>query len=157
MMTGTVNLRQGGKTTALEFARAGQLRAPRLPIPKLNDAALGRSDDDVTVSFYLGIENQNPFEVKLKSISYKAELDGVEVGSGMASTGDRLPPSETAEYPIQENVTTLDRSKTQIPYHLTGTVDLGLTQVPIDLTGVLTYSNKPVKAQPSKHKHKIDG
>ena len=76
LMRGKVAITQGDKTEQLPFSRTGELRAPRLPIPKMNDSALGRADEDVTVSFYFGIENQNPFKVKLKSLSYKAELDG---------------------------------------------------------------------------------
>jgi hypothetical protein len=153
LMRGKVGITQGDKTEQLPFSRTGELRAPRLPVAKMNDADLGRSDEDVTVSFYLGIENQNPFKLKLKSLTYKAELDGQEVGTGIASNGDDLPASETAEFPIQENVTNLDRSKTQIPYHLTGSIDLGLVQIPIDLTGNLTFENKPAKpAKTRKHK-----
>lgn len=153
-MHGSLKITQGGKTSEQPFSRTGELRAPRLPVVKLNDADLGKSDDDVTVSFYLGIENQNAFEMRIKTITYRAELDGSEVGTGVATTGDRLPPSQTAEYPIQENATSLDKTKTEVPYHLTGMVDLGLAQVPIDLSGTLTFSSKKAPERKAGKKHK---
>ena len=70
-----------------------------------------------------------------------------------ASIGDRIPASQTAEYPIQESVTSFDRSKTEVPYHFTGSVDLGLVQVPIDLTGTLKFDEK--KSTHKKH-HKSE-
>ncbi len=154
LMKGSLKVTQAGKTSELPYARVGTLRAPRLPIPKMNDAALGRADDDVSVSFYFGLANQNAFKVKVKNITYHAELDGKEVGAGVATTGDDLPASQTAEFPIQESVPELDRSKNQIPYHFTGTVDLGITQVPVDLSGTLTWTNKDKKAPAGKKKKK---
>jgi len=142
VMKGVVKISQAGTQTELPYSRLGELRAPRLPVPRMNDTALGRTDQDVSVSFYFGVENQNPFEIKIKNISYRAELDGKEVGTGTASIGDRIPASQTAEYPIQENVLNLDRKKTELPYHFTGTVDLGIVQVPIDLTGTLKFEEK---------------
>ena len=149
VMKGTIRVSQGGTQTELPYSRLGELRAPRLPKPTMNDTALGRTDQDVSVSFYFGVENQNPFEIKIKNISYHAELDGKEVGTGTASIGDRIPASQTAEYPIQENVPNFDRSKTEVPYHFTGSVDLGLVQVPIDLTGTLKFEEK--KSTHKKH------
>ena len=149
LMKGTIKTSQGGTQSEIPFSRTGELRAPRLPVPRMNDTALGRSDQDVTVSFYFGLENQNPFEIKVKNITYKAVVDGKEIGSGTASIGDRLPASQTAEYPIQENVLNLDRSKTEIPYRFSGSVDLGLVQVPIDLTGTMKF-----EASKSMHKKK---
>jgi LEA14-like dessication related protein len=149
LMKGVVKVSQGGTQSEIPYARTGELRAPRLPVPHMNDTALGRTDQDVTVSFYFGLENQNPFEIKVKNISYHAIVDGKEIGSGAASMGDRLPASQTAEYPIQENLTSLDRSKSEISYHFIGTVDLGLVQVPIDLTGTMKFEENK-----STHKKK---
>jgi LEA14-like dessication related protein len=149
LMKGVVKVSQGGTQSEIPYARTGELRAPRLPVPHMNDTALGRSDQDVTVSFYFGLENQNPFEIKVKNISYHAIVDGKEIGSGTASMGDRLPASQTAEYPIQENLTNLDRSKSEIPYHFTGAVDLGLVQVPIDLSGTMKFEEN--KTHKKKH------
>ncbi len=151
VMKGVVKITQAGAQTELPYSRLGELRAPRLPVPKMNDTALGRTDQDVSVSFYFGVHNQNPFDIKIKNISYRAELDGKEVGTGTASIGDRIPASQTAEYPIQENVLNLDRAKTELPYHFTGTVDLGITQVPIDLSGTLKFEDKTT---PHKKHHK---
>jgi len=153
LMKGSVKITQNGAQSELPYSRVGELRAPRLPVPKMNDTALGRTDEDVTVSFYFGLENQNPFEIRVKNISYHATLDGKDVGSGVASTGDKLPASQTAEYPIQENVTKFDRTKTQVPYQFTGTVDLGIIQVPIDLSGTLQFEQK---SNPHKKKHKAE-
>jgi LEA14-like dessication related protein len=150
VMKGVVKITQNGAQTELPYSRLGELRAPRLPVPMMNDTALGRSEQDVSVSFYFGVENQNPFDIKIRNISYRAELDGKEVGSGAASIGDRIPASQTAEYPIQESVPKLDRSKTELPYHFTGTVDLGIVQVPIDLTGMLKFEESKTKHK--KHK-----
>ncbi len=149
VMKGAMKISQGGTQTELPYSRLGEVRAPRLPVPMMNDTALGRTDQDVSVSFYFGVSNQNPFEIKIKNITYRAELDGKEVGTGTASIGDRIPASQTAEYPIQESVTNFDRSKTEVPYHFTGSVDLGLVQVPIDLTGNLKFEEK--KSTHKKH------
>jgi len=150
VMQGTLKITEAGQTREAPFSEAGELRAPRLPVAKINDVDVGKyGEGELGISFFLGLENQNPFEVRIKSISYRASLDNQEVAAGMASTGDRLPPSQTAEYEI-ESATKRPGDKSDMTYGLEGVIDLGVTKVPYHLTGPINFS------KPSHHKKKSE-
>ncbi len=151
LLRGTVTLASGAARRILPFSVAGEMRAPRLPVARLNDAEIARCDgDNLGVTFYLGLSNQNDFPVKVKSITYSATLAGHSVGDGLASPGDVVPPSQLAEYEIDS---TLDAGQGgrevamlaasgKVDYVLDGVVDLGITRVPVHLTGALTFTPK---------------
>jgi LEA14-like dessication related protein len=147
VMQGTLIINEQGVNREAPFTEVGELRAPRLPVPKMNDVDVGRyAEGELGISFFLGLENQNPFEVRIGSISYRASLDGEEVAAGMASTGDRLPPSQTAEYEIEAAKKSAKTS--DMTYAVEGVIDLGVTKLPYHLTGPVNFS------KPGHHKKK---
>ncbi len=148
VMQGTLHITEQGTTRDVPFAEVCDMRAPRFPLPKMNDVDVGRYGEggELGVNFFVGVENQNAFEVRVKSISYHASLDGQELAAGMASTGDRLPPSQTAEYEIVAE--TKKPEKDEMSYGLEGIIDLGIAKVPIHLSGKVNFS------KPSQHKKK---
>jgi LEA14-like dessication related protein len=149
VMQGTLIMDEQGVSREAPYSEVGELRAPRLPKPKMNDVDVGRygGESELGISFFLGLENQNPFEVRVASISYRATLDGKEVAAGMASTGDHIPASQTAEYEIETAMKTTEQ-KNEMTYSLEGVVDLGVTKLPYNLTGPVNFS------KPGHHKKK---
>ncbi|MHB1843586.1 MAG: LEA type 2 family protein [Deltaproteobacteria bacterium] len=151
LMKGAIQLSDGGSTRDLPFSRAGELRAPRLPVAKIDDAELARyGDGEMGLAIFLGIDNQNPFPVHVKAISYHAALADKLVSEGIASTGDRLPASQIAEYEIDAKLghdnggpelTKLAESG-KLVFTLDGTIDLDLTQIHFNLSGPLTFGKK---------------
>ena len=83
----------------------------------------------------------------MASISYRASLDGQEVAAGMASTGDRLPASQTAEYEIEASSKNPEK-KNEMTYTVEGVIDLGVTKMPYKLSGPVNFS------KPGHHKKK---
>jgi LEA14-like dessication related protein len=147
VMQGTLKMNEQGVAREAPFSEVGELRAPRLPLPKMNDVDVGRyGEGELGISFFLGLENQNPFEVRIASISYRASLDGQEVATGMASTGDHLPASQTAEYEIEASMKKSEQKN--MTYSVEGVVDLGVTKLPYHLTGPVNFS------KPGHHKKK---
>lgn len=150
VLKGAIQLAGGNGIQDLPFSHAGELRAPRLPVPKMDDAEVARYDSgEIGVSFFLGVENQNPFPIHLRSITYHATLAGQLIAEGFASSGDKVPASQTAEYEIDAR---LDKEhggelskladEGKLTYRLDGEIDLGLTHVPIELSGPLTLGKK---------------
>ncbi len=157
LMKGTIHISDGTSTRDLPFSRAGELRAPRLPIAKMDYADVSRYDGgDIGISFYVGLENQNTFPVRLKSMTYTATLAGKQVADGIASNGDKLSPSQISEFEIDSKldrgaggaeVTKLAESG-QLNYQLDGVADFGIAKVPIHLTGLVTFGKKGEHQKP---------
>jgi LEA14-like dessication related protein len=151
LLKGELHVCDGAATRNLPFSRAGELRAPRLPVPKMDYADVARyGGGDVGIAFFLGIENHNGFPVHVKSITYTAVLAGKQVADGIATAGDKLLPSQISEYEIDSK---LDRGEGgaevtklaeagQLEYQLDGVADFGIAKVPIHLTGPVTFGKK---------------
>jgi LEA14-like dessication related protein len=155
-----INL-EGKPRQNLPFARTGELRAPRLPVPRINDAEAARyENNEIGLAFYLGLDNQNAFPVHIKSATYRIQINGKQVAEGIASVGDRIPASQMAEYEILARLSPAEfgpelRQLVQdnkLAYVMDGSVDLGIAQVPIHLVGDLKFS----KGKGLKHKHKTE-
>jgi LEA14-like dessication related protein len=155
-----VNL-EGRPPESWPFARTGELRSPRLPVPKINDAEAARyENNEIGLAFYLGIDNQNPFPIHIKSATYKILINGKQVADGIASVGDRIPASKMAEYEVLARLSPAQFGPelhqlvqdNKLAYVMDGTIDLGIAQVPIHLTGDLKFS-KGSKG----HKHGTQG
>jgi LEA14-like dessication related protein len=157
VMKGQLHINDGTSTRDLPFSRAGQLRAPRLPIAKMDYADISRYDGgDIGITFYVGLENQNTFPVRLKSMTYTAVLAGKQVADGIASAGDKLSPSQISEFEIDSKldrgaggaeVTKLAESG-QLNYQLNGVADFGIAKVPIHLSGLVTFGKKGEHQKP---------
>ncbi len=151
LMKGALQIDEGGAIRDVPFGRAGELRAPRLPLAKIDDAELARYDGgELGLAIFLGVENQNGFVLHVKSVTYHATLGGRLVSEGVASTGDRVPASQTAEYEIDARMgkdsggpeLTKLADAGGLTFTLDGTIDVGLTLVPFHLTGPLSFEKK---------------
>ncbi|HUB05446.1 MAG TPA: LEA type 2 family protein [Myxococcales bacterium] len=151
LLKGQLHVTEGAESKDLPFSRAGELRAPRLPVPKMDDAEVARYEGgDLGISFFLGLENQNAFPVHVKSVTYTAKLAGRQVADGIATAGDKLPPSQISEYEVDAKLerdqggadVTKQAESGPLPYEFDGEADFGITKVPIHLTGSLTFGKK---------------
>ncbi len=148
LLKGQLHVDEAGGAKDLPFSRAGELRAPRMPVPKMDDAEVARYEGgDLGISFFLGLENQNPFPVHVKSVTYTAKLAGRQVADGVATAGDKLPPSQISEYEVDAKLerdqggaeVTKQAASGPLPYEFDGEADFGITKLPIHLTGTLTF------------------
>jgi LEA14-like dessication related protein len=130
-------------------------------VPKINDAEAARyENNEIGLAFYLGIDNQNPFPLHIKSATYKILINGKQVGEGIASVGDRIPASKMAEYEILARLSPTEFGPelhqlvqdNKLAYVMEGNIDLGMASVPIKLSGDLKFS-KGSKG----HKHGAQG
>lgn len=135
---------QGG--AAVEFAKSKEIRVPRLPKVKMNEAEGARySDEEVNVNLYLGVENPNPFNLPINGISYKVWLAGKQLNEGTRGGGEKVSPSSTGVWEIQIpfNKETFgpDVKKTlkanTLPYEVKGTLKGDLFEIPFELKGDL--------------------
>ncbi|MHB8420613.1 MAG: LEA type 2 family protein [Myxococcales bacterium] len=157
LLKGQLHVAAGGGTKDLAFSRAGELRAPRLPVPRMDDAEVARYEGgNLGISFFLGLDNQNPFPVHVSSVTYTAKLAGRQVADGVATAGDKLLPSQISEYEIDSKlerdqggaeVTKLAEAG-QLDYQFDGEADFGIAKVPIHLTGTLSFGKKGEHAKP---------
>lgn len=91
------------RTVELPFARAKEVRTPRLPHLKFQDFEAGRVDDkglEVQALFHLGVVNPNPFQVSIAGIDYTVELAGKEVNKGTIGAGERVANASTGVFDV---------------------------------------------------------
>ncbi|HWV38170.1 MAG TPA: LEA type 2 family protein [Vulgatibacter sp.] len=128
----------------LEFSRAGMVRTPRVPVAKVWHVEASAQENEISLVFFLRVENPNPFELDLEGLVFDLSIDGLElVKDGRAGRKQRVPPSSTAQVEIpyvlgQGNfpaVAQVIRSKRSMEYVLDGVIRLGIGHIPIELTG----------------------
>lgn len=128
----------------LEFSRAGMVRTPRVPLAKVWHVEASAQDKEISLVFFVRVENQNPFELDLEGLTFDLSVDGKElVKQGKAGRKQRIPPSSTAQLEIpyvlgEKNfpaVAQVIRSKRRLEYMIDGVIRLGIGHIPIELTG----------------------
>ena len=76
----------------VEFARASEVRSPRLPKLGLTSFEVLRTETKgLTVNASVSIANPNPFHVVVDGLRYKVQLGGMEAGEGTLARGAKLP------------------------------------------------------------------
>ncbi len=101
-LRGKLVVNAGGRDHALDFARAREVRTPRLPSVKLQSRDGARySEDEANVIFYVGVVNPNPFHMSVNGLEYKASVNGKVLSEGTRGRGDKITPSATDVYEIQ--------------------------------------------------------
>ena len=99
---GTLTVKGAGRTDQVQFARSREVRVPRLPHAKFQELEAGRySEDETGVTFHIGVNNPNPFEVKVTSIKYTVLLSDKQVADGEIGKGERVSPSSTGVFDIE--------------------------------------------------------
>jgi hypothetical protein len=89
------------RTLELPFARAKDVRTPRLPHLKLVEWEGGRfSETEVQVVYHLGVVNPNPFAVSMQGLDYAITLAGKEVAKGTIGAGEKVSPASTGVFDV---------------------------------------------------------
>ena len=139
-----VVFRQGQPQTVLEFAKSREVRVPRLPKVKLHELDAARYDaEEASATFFLGVDNPNPFPVKLTGLDYKIVVAGKPMGEGVRGSGEKVAASSTGVFEVQVHVNKetygpevakLIKTLT-LPYLVTGSVKGDLLDEPYELKG----------------------
>ncbi len=99
---GRLTVQQGKITRELEYARSREIRVPRLPHAKVHEIDAARySPDEANATFYLGVENPNPFPVKLGGLKYAISIAGKQLSEGVLGKGEQVSPSSTGVFETQ--------------------------------------------------------
>lgn len=127
-----------------EFSRAGMVRTPRVPLAKVWHVEASAQDKEISLVFFVRVENQNPFDLALEGLTFDLSVDGKElIKQGKAGRKQVIPPSSTAQLEIpyvlgEKNfpaIAQVIRSKRRMEYYIDGVIRLGIGHIPIELTG----------------------
>lgn len=89
------------RTVDLPFAKAKEVRTPRLPHLKMIEFEAGRfSETEVQATFHLGVVNPNPFQISITGIDYTLKLSNKEVSHGTIGAGERVSPASTGVFDV---------------------------------------------------------
>lgn len=143
---GTLSVKGSGRTDQVQFARSREVRVPRLPHAKFQELEAGRySEDETGVTLHIGVNNPNPFEVKVTAIKYTVFLADKQVADGEIGRGERVSPSSTGVFDIEAKATVethgpdikkLIKGRT-IPYTIKGELAAELFAEPFEFKGVI--------------------
>lgn len=139
--------RPGGGETFVDWAKAGAVRTPRMPVARMYTVQATRSETQVDLVFLLEVSNPNPFDVKVGALKLAVALNDKPVGDH-DTPGGVVPAGGAAQYSVPMTVTTADYGKdliahakqNRVKYKMTGSMDLGLLVTPITLTGGVPFS-----------------
>ncbi len=138
---GTVKTDDGN---AWEFSRASMVRAPRVPVAKVWHVEASAQGGEISLVFFLRLENQNPFDLQFEGLTFDLAVNGLSLAKeGKAGRKQSIPPSSTAQLEIpfllsEANFPGVDqiiRSKRRMEYLIDGVIQLGIGHMPIELTG----------------------
>ncbi len=105
-LRGKLVVKSATRTDPVPFARSHDVRVPRLPHARFQELEAGRySEDETGVTFHIGVNNPNPFEVRLSSIKYTIAIADKPVAEGEIGKGDKVSPSSTGVFDIEAKVT----------------------------------------------------
>jgi LEA14-like dessication related protein len=143
-LRGTLTVRAGTSVRTLPFAASRQVRGPRLPRVKVTSMEGARySDEQVDLVMRLGVDNPNPFPLRLDALGWKLSLKGRELGHGTSGAHDTVDAAATGVYSVEQAVTkqtwgpdvrALIATGT-LPYTVTGELTGPGVRVPYSLSG----------------------
>jgi LEA14-like dessication related protein len=143
-LRGTLRVNAGGRIQGVPFAASRPVRTPRLPrvrVERLDAARYG--PEEVTLTVGLGVDNPNPFPVRLSGLSWALGVKGKALAEGNALRRDGVGPASTGVYDVEASITrdtwgedvgTLLRAGT-LPYSLKGTLEGEGFSIPYALEG----------------------
>jgi LEA14-like dessication related protein len=143
-LRGTLTVRAGGEVRTLPFAASRPVRVPRLPVVKLESLDGARySEEQVDLLLRLGVENPNPFPLRLEELTWAVSVGGRKLGEGTQGKYDTVDASATGVYPVEVAVTkeTWGQdvraliAKGTLPYEVAGELTGPLVRVPYSLSG----------------------
>jgi hypothetical protein len=105
-LRGTLTVRAGGEVRTLPFAASRPVRVPRLPVVRLESLDGARySEEQVDLLLRLGVENPNPFPLRLEGLTYTVAVGGRRLGEGTQARHDTVDAAATGVYPVEVAVT----------------------------------------------------
>lgn len=131
-------------TWQLEFARAKDVRTPRLPHLKLGEVEAGRfADDEVQAVFHLEVVNPNPFYLSISGVTYAVTVAGKALKSDTIGAGEKISPASTGVFDVTVTVNQETHGKDVIklikgltlPYSVSGTLKAPLYEEPLAAEG----------------------
>lgn len=143
-LRGTLTVRAGDSVRTLPFAASRAVRVPRLPVVRLESLDGARySEEQVDLLLRLGVENPNPFPLKLEGLTWAVSVGGRKLGEGAQGKYDTVDASATGVYPVEVAVTkeTWGQdvraliAKGTLPYEVAGELTGPLVRVPYSLSG----------------------
>lgn len=137
-----------GATGKTEFAKATNLREPRLPQVVMLDVGASHYDDGhVNLSFNVAIDNPNPFPVPIESFKYKITVNDQQVADSSAAEKIEVPASSKKVFEVTEELQpstfkNLDKiyKSNAMKYQLVGLLDVGLAKFDIDLAAPINFT-----------------
>ena len=107
------------------------------------------SDESVTLSFGLGVKNDNAFALELGELRYVVRVAGKEMATGVQGRRDTVSSGATGIY---EEEVTLDLASYgpqvkpliqsgAVPYEVTGSMKVATGEVPFTLAGNVTLGH----------------
>ncbi len=136
--------RAGQQASVLDFAKSREVRVPRLPHVKLHELDAARyGAEEANATFYLGVDNPNPFAVKMTALAYEVLINGKHVADGVRGTGEKVGAASTGVFEVQvpvnletygPDVGKLIKTLT-LPYRVTGSLKGDLLDEPYELKG----------------------
>ncbi|MHB8874103.1 MAG: LEA/WHy family protein [Myxococcaceae bacterium] len=143
-LRGKLTVKSAGGTAVLEFAKSREVRVPRLPHVKLHELDAARyGADEASATFFLGVDNPNPFPVKLSGLDYKVTIGGKQMADGTRGSGEKVAAGSTGVFEVQvavnketfgPEVDKLIKTLT-LPYVVTGSLKGDLLDEPYELKG----------------------
>lgn len=145
-LRGTLRVRAAGgaEPQSVPFAASRPVRTPRLPVVRVERRDAARyGPEELTLTVGLGVDNPNPFPLRLSGLSWALSVKGKQLADGNALQRDTVGPSSTAVYDVEASVTkesygpdvaALLRAST-LPYALAGTLEGEGFSVPYSLAG----------------------
>ena len=105
-LRGELHVREGGTTQAVPFAASRSVRTPRLPVVRVQRLDAARyGPEEVTLTVGLGVDNPNPFPVRLSSLRWALSVNGKALADGNALQRDTVAPASTGVYDVEASLT----------------------------------------------------
>lgn len=135
-------------TTLGEFgaSRSRSVRSPLLPVVSIATVRASRNEARAMALTYLVmVHNPNPFPVRVRNLSYTAQLQGKTVGTGEFSLGSALPGSMQSEFEVPAELNNENSDGTfnailrekELEWRFSGAVETRAFPIPFDLSGTL--------------------
>ncbi|ATB31360.1 LEA type 2 family protein [Melittangium boletus] len=143
-LRGTLTVRAGDALQTLPFAASRQVRGPRLPRVKVVSMEGARySDEQVDLVMRLGVENPNPFALRLDGLTWDLSIQGRKLDAGQSGKHDTVDAAATGVYPLEVAVTkeTWGQgvraliAKGTLPYTVAGELTGPRVRIPYSLSG----------------------